>query len=234
MNIEQMNDFFAARVDGYDLHMLETVEGCAQGYQELAKLLPASTVSLLDLGCGTGLELAPIFVRFPALEVTGIDLTASMLDALREKYPRKKLHLVCASYLGYDFGTEIFDAAISFQTLHHLTPEEKLSLYRRMFTAIRPGGCYIEDDYMVDTPQQEALLFEQCRRIHAEQSLQKDALYHIDTPCCIETQIGLLEQAGFYSSVGFCFAIPSINAFSSSSFGAIPTAQRTAPSRYIR
>lgn len=29
MKLEKMNDFFAARIDGYDEHMLKNVEGCA-------------------------------------------------------------------------------------------------------------------------------------------------------------------------------------------------------------
>lgn len=51
-----MSDFFAARVDGYDEHMLNDVEGCKDAYIKLAELLPQDTVELLDLGCGTGLE----------------------------------------------------------------------------------------------------------------------------------------------------------------------------------
>ena len=31
MGIEQMSDFFTARVDGYDEHMLNNVEGCKDG-----------------------------------------------------------------------------------------------------------------------------------------------------------------------------------------------------------
>ena len=40
MKLEKMNDFFAARIDGYDEHMLKNVEGCAAAYTELSKYLP--------------------------------------------------------------------------------------------------------------------------------------------------------------------------------------------------
>lgn len=85
MKLEKMNDFFAARIDGYDEHMLKNVEGCAAAYTELSKYLPKNSKSLLDLGCGTGLELEKIFNIFPALRVTGIDLTAEMLEELKRK-----------------------------------------------------------------------------------------------------------------------------------------------------
>ena len=37
--------------------------------------------AILDLGCGTGLELDALFARFPDLRVTGIDMTEEMLCA---------------------------------------------------------------------------------------------------------------------------------------------------------
>ena len=39
---------------------------------------------VLDLGCGTGLELDEIFRYFPDLAVTGIDLTREMLQQLKK------------------------------------------------------------------------------------------------------------------------------------------------------
>ena len=56
-HLESMSDFFTARVEGYDEHMLRDVEGCKEGYQRMAQLVPEDTKNLLDLGCGTGLEI---------------------------------------------------------------------------------------------------------------------------------------------------------------------------------
>jgi tRNA (cmo5U34)-methyltransferase len=75
MKIEQMSNFFTARVDGYDEHMIKTVEVCKEGYIKMAELLPKEVNELLDLGCGTGLELNEIFKNKLLINVTGIDLT---------------------------------------------------------------------------------------------------------------------------------------------------------------
>ena len=96
--LERMDDFFAARTEGYDEHMLEEVEGCKEGYAEMARLVPENIKNLLDLGCGTGLELDRIFEIYPDINVTGIDLTASMLEKLRQKHPDKSLELICGDY----------------------------------------------------------------------------------------------------------------------------------------
>ena len=56
--LEKMSDFFEARLDGYDAHMLTNIESAAEFYPLTAKQLPmAETCHILDLGCGTGLEL---------------------------------------------------------------------------------------------------------------------------------------------------------------------------------
>jgi tRNA (cmo5U34)-methyltransferase len=82
--IEKMEDFFIARVDGYDSHMINDVIGCKEGYVKMAELLPDTVVNLLDLGCGTGLELDEIFKTHPNIKVTGVDLTKAMLDVLKQ------------------------------------------------------------------------------------------------------------------------------------------------------
>ena len=142
MELEEMTAFFTSRLDLYDEHMLREVPGCRAGYARMAALLPEGTARLLDLGCGTGLELEPIFARFPALRVTGVDLTAAMLDRLRAKFPDRDLTLIRGSYVGMDFGRACYDAAVSFETLHHLEPEEKGALYRRVWE----GECYAPEN----------------------------------------------------------------------------------------
>ena len=129
MNLETMSDFFTARLEGYDEHMKANVEGCKEGYIEMAQLVPCDTKRLLDLGCGTGLELDEIFKVLPNVSVTGVDMTRSMLDRLREKHPDKNMNLICEDYFTADFGSDKFDCAVSFQTMHHFKHDKKLELY---------------------------------------------------------------------------------------------------------
>ena len=196
--LESMSDFFAARVVGYDEHMIRNVEGCREGYPMMASLVPADTKTLLDLGCGTGLELDEIFKVCPDVLVTGVDMTAAMLDELRIKHPDKNMTLLCEDYFTADFG-DGYDCAVSFETMHHFKPEKKLGLYRKIFLALRAGGCYIECDYMAQKQEQEDYFFAELARMRAEQGIPEDVFVHYDTPCTVDNQIALLREAGFSS-----------------------------------
>jgi SAM-dependent methyltransferase len=197
MQIEKMSDFFTDRVDGYDKHMLCEVEGCKEGYIKMAELLPQNTIKLLDLGCGTGLELDEIFKINPCLEVTGVDLTLAMLEKLRQKHYDKKLELINSSYFDYDFGICKYDTAISFQTMHHFSHEDKIKLYSKIFAALNEGGQYIECDYMVENQEEEDFYFSENKRIREEQGIPQGEFYHYDTPCTIDNQIHMFLKAGF-------------------------------------
>lgn len=192
-----MNEFFAARADGYEEHMLTYVEGSKEAYIKMAQLLPKSCKNMLDLGCGTGLELDEIFKLFPDLYVTGIDLTQAMLDKLLQKHPDKHLNLICGSYFDIGLGKSEYDCAVSFQTLHHFSHDVKIELYRKLFDALNPDGRYIECDYMVETQEEEDRYYAENARLRKEQGIPDGMFCHYDTPCTVKNQTEMLQTAGF-------------------------------------
>lgn len=194
--IEEMSAFFTKRVEGYDEHMIANIEGMAEAYAQVAALLPEGTHTLLDLGCGTGLELEGIFARFSQASVTGIDLTQAMLDALAQKYAGRNLHLICGSYFDVDFGTARYSAAVSVESLHHFTHDEKRGLYQRVCRALASGGRYIEADYIAATQAEEDMHFARRDALLAEMG-RPDGFFHYDTPCTADNQLRLLREAGF-------------------------------------
>lgn len=56
--LEKMGAFFDARLEGYDAHQLDCIASAREFYPFTAAQLPAGAgARVLDLGCGTGLEL---------------------------------------------------------------------------------------------------------------------------------------------------------------------------------
>ena len=193
-----MDDFFTARVDGYDEHMKSNIEGAASFYKYTASLLPAENrADVLDLGCGTGLELEEYFTVNPKARVTGIDLTKAMLESLKAKFPDKEIITVCGSYFDVPFGVEVFDAAVSVESLHHFSKEEKIPLYMKLRNALKPEGYFILTDYFADLDEQEAFFRQGLLRIRQEQKLPEGVFYHYDTPLTVEHEKEALLEAGF-------------------------------------
>jgi tRNA (cmo5U34)-methyltransferase len=201
MVLEEMSSFFNKRADEYEEHMMNNVDGADKYYIETARLLPkVEGLNLLDLGCGTGLELDEIFKINPTVRVTGVDLAVDMLEKIRQKHSDKldQIDLIVDSYFNYEMGESRFDAAISVQTLHHFTQVEKIKLYRKIFNCLKDGGCYIEADYMAPDQEYEDFHFNENSRIRAELGIT-DGFYHYDTPCTVENQTKMLYTAGFKS-----------------------------------
>ena len=196
--LEKMDDFFTARVDGYDEHMKSNIEGASKFYNFTAALLPMEKDKrILDLGCGTGLELEELFQMNPYAKVTGIDLTEAMLETLKAKFPDKDITTVCGSYFEVPFGEEVFDAAVSVESLHHFTKEQKIPLYKKLNKALKPGGYFILTDYFAESEEEEVFYGQELLRIRKEQELPDGVFYHYDTPLTVEHEKEALLEAGF-------------------------------------
>lgn len=194
--LEQMADFFQARVEGYEDHM-RLWEGA---YGHLAELIPEHVQTLLDLGCGTGLELDAILSKGRNITVTGIDLCPEMLNKLRQKHPSVKT--VCADYFQTELGENAFDCAVSVESLHHFTPPKKQGLYEKIHRALKPGGVFFLVDYLACCQEEETLLMDFCWKKRSAQGILEDVFIHFDTPLTVEHETGLLRKAGF-SQVDF-------------------------------
>ena len=196
--LERMDDFFAARVEGYDDHMRANIEGSSEFYAYTASLLPKEPNSkVLDLGCGTGLELEEYFELNPCAEMTGIDLSEDMLKALKAKVPGKRLTLIHGSYFDVPLGDRIYDAAVSVESLHHFSAEMKFPLYKKLYASLKDHGVFVLTDYFAESEEWEKEYFETLARLKREQGLSDDAFYHYDTPLLVDHEMDILRRAGF-------------------------------------
>ena len=196
--LEEMSAFFEARLDLYDQHMLGDVANARELYAFTAQALPAKEgCKLLDLGCGTGLELEFYFPLCPTAQVTGIDLSQRMLSRLGEKFPEKDLTLLQGSYFDVPFGENGFDAAVSVESLHHFTKEEKIPLYAKVRAALKEGGYFLLTDYFSLSEEEERRRRETLLALKKAQGLGDDQFYHYDTPLTVGHEAEALERAGF-------------------------------------
>ena len=196
--LEEMSAFFEARLDLYDQHMLGDVANARELYAFTAQALPAKEgCKLLDLGCGTGLELEFYFPLCPTAQITGIDLSQGMLSRLGEKFPEKDLTLLQGSYFDVPLGENVFDAAVSVESLHHFTKEEKIPLYAKVRAALKEGGYFLLTDYFSLSEEEERRHRQTLLALKKAQGLGDDQFYHYDTPLTVGHEGEALEAAGF-------------------------------------
>lgn len=195
---EEMSAFFAKRLARYeDVHL----GNWGELYAHIADFFDEGLETLLDIGCGTGLELEAVYRRFPEARIMGIDLSGDMLARAREKFAGKRFQGIEADYFVHPFPAEAVDAALSFETLHHFAYEKKGKIYEKLFQALKNGGYYIECDYVACCQEEEDLCRERLARARAKSALPEDVFLHIDTPLTLEHQTELMERAGFRVSV---------------------------------
>ena len=198
--LEKMSDFFEARLDGYDEHMLTNIESAEKFYPFTAKQLPTTEdCHILDLGCGTGLELGEYFALNPSAKVTGIDLSSGMLAELKRKFYDKDITLMLGSYFDLPLGNNVFDAAVSVESLHHFTKEEKVPLYAKLHKALKRGGYFVLTDYFSLSDEEERMHRQNLIALKAEQGITDDEFYHYDTPLTVKHESEALIEAGFSS-----------------------------------
>lgn len=196
--LEKMDDFFNRRVVGYEAHQLNAIDSAGIFYPFTADCLPLKErAAVLDLGCGTGLELGYYFERNPGARVTAIDLAEEMLAVLKGKFPDKALTVIQGSYFDLPFEPMAFDAVVSVESLHHFTKMEKTSLYAKILEALRADGYFLLTDYFAETPEQERFFCQELLRLKREQGIEDDEFYHYDTPLTVEHERQALGEAGF-------------------------------------
>lgn len=198
--LEKMGEFFDSRVHDYDEHQLTCIDSALEFYPFTASCLPQTADSkILDLGCGTGLEIGYYFEIVPTARITGIDLAPDMLRLLKNKFPDKSLNLILGSYFDVPFGVNKFDAVVSVESLHHFTKEQKIPLYTKVKKSLMAGGYFILTDYFALSDDEEQHYRAKLLKLKKEQNILDDEFYHYDTPLTIEHEKEALFTAGFSS-----------------------------------
>ena len=201
MALEYMGDFFNARVDGYEEHMLKNIAFAEEFYSLTARALPTkSGARLLDLGCGTGLELDEYFKIAPDARVTCVDVAEKPLEVLKNKFADKAIEIINRSYFDVEFEKDAYDACVSVESLHHFTFSEKLELYKKILSALKDGGTFVETDYIAPNAEEEARMFSECARLRADERVPEGEMVHFDTPHTLENMLSLRRLAGFAAS----------------------------------
>ncbi|MCC8194970.1 MAG: methyltransferase domain-containing protein [Deltaproteobacteria bacterium] len=193
-----------AQAKGYDdgHQQLRNVADEFSHMMSLLELADPGAMTVLDIGCGTGLFtnlLADTFAH-----VHAVDISAAMLERTREKTQgRKNVTLHRAGFLTYEHTGTPVNVAISKMALHHLPDFWKQAAFLRLNAMLDTGGLlYIHDvvfDFAPpDYPQKIPAWIDAVGTVAGDR-IRRETETHIRDEYSTFAWIldGMLERAGF-------------------------------------
>lgn len=204
-----IQEAFDRSVADYD----DWIRRAVPGYPEIYELAVASvpyvqtrTLSIVDLGAGTGLFTWHLLRRYPEARCTLIDLAPEMLQMAKRRFAAQADAI---EYLNRDYLTAELpqgcDLAISSLSIHHLEHARKKALFQRVHGALRPGGLFLNID-QIRAPSGELGEFywsdwlARVRRAggteaQIEASVERRRSFDVDAS--LSEQLAWLDEAGF-------------------------------------
>ena len=197
--IEGTRDFFDSTA-----HVWDRVFGPGEGdglYREVAAQIEPTgdAISILVLGCGTGLELPEIFARVPNANIAGIDIAPGMLTELRRKFGERsaQIELIEGSYLDVPLGQQRFDYAVATLTAHHPAAVEQAVVIPAH--PVRRSSLVVATSRAINPPMRrgEAETLRWYNAYIAGLPGGEQAHWNYDVTLSPQTQRRLLWEAGF-------------------------------------
>lgn len=157
-------------------------------------------ISILDIGCGTGLELSSILPKVPNAHFHCIDLSQKLLEQLKDRLSGSTCtySVYQGSYLDCEYPLSLYEYTIASATLHHLTDKEKLRLFPKLLRSLKGEGVLIIGDWYASYDDVQS-------QLEAYYGFLSDGLdvtngrYHLDIPTTRGNEQELLRRSGFTS-----------------------------------
>jgi malonyl-CoA O-methyltransferase len=113
MDIKQIARHFSSHARDYDNLALMQKDIA----DRLLKLIPdRDYLTILDIGCGTGYMCRQLKKRFPAAQVTGVDIASEMLQRAMAEDPEG--NYICEDFTKMDMQGKRYDLIVSASALH--------------------------------------------------------------------------------------------------------------------
>lgn len=163
-----------------------------EGEGVLLDHVPRGIPRILDLGTGDGRLLALLRADRPAMIGVGLDFSALMLDAARERFAGDER----VGLVEHDLTEPLpalgrFDAVVSSMAIHHLEHERKRSLYAEIFDVLEPGGTFANFEHVASPSHRLHLAFYAAIDEPLEHEDPSDRLLDV------ESQLAWLREVGF-------------------------------------
>lgn len=144
-HIKKAFDAVATEYDAQREHVIPDMRNY-YGAAVWAATCPLPAPAILDMGAGTGLLSALLLERYPAADITLLDLSEKMLAVAQARFSGKRnVRFRTGDYAQADLGGP-YDLVCSALSIHHLEPGDKRRLFERVYRVLSPGGIFVNAD----------------------------------------------------------------------------------------
>jgi tRNA (cmo5U34)-methyltransferase len=174
--------------------------GCAV---ELVARCTPNAPRVLDLGAGTGILSAAIVARVPSARLTLLDQSPEMLQRAVTRLAAWRPEIMVQP-LTAPLPVGPFDAVVSALAIHHLSDDDKRTLYAGILGVLKPGGVFINAEQVSGASRRLQGLFEtthleSARRLGSSDAEIEGAIERMRHDQCatVADQIAWLDREGF-------------------------------------
>jgi tRNA (cmo5U34)-methyltransferase len=210
------SEFSQEYVDNADICIVERIRSHSivkSFYKHFLK--DKSQRRILDLGCGDGVVTHELLKAGDYLSATLLDGSADMLKKAKERLKGfRNIDFIRASFqeiLSGNILQEHFDFIVSSLSIHHLTMEEKKSLYKKIYSCLSSDGYFLNVDVILAPTESieqwymslwQEWIAEKKRLFGVESSYGDDTMRRYkdnkdNKPDTLDTQINALKEIGF-------------------------------------
>ncbi len=105
---------------------------------------PQQAMAVLDVGCGTGIQLASY--QHSGCQVTGVDASPAMLEVARHRLG-EGASLTVGDAAALPYPDRAFDLVLAATVLHEMPPRARTAALGEMKRVLRPGGSILLIDF---------------------------------------------------------------------------------------
>ncbi len=130
----------------WDEHTCDQKQACENLMDELLKLIPKRSETILDVACGNGASTSYLMKDYLPELVTGINISEKQLQTARGNAPGCTFRLMDATEL--DFPDNSFDNIICVEAAFHFDTREKF--LKEALRVLKPGGALVLSDILMN------------------------------------------------------------------------------------
>ena len=141
---EEQTDAFMAAMEGLASNLADSL---------VAAFPLRGDEAILDLGCGPGTFVRRFLERYPRVRATLVDVEDVI--PITERHMEKegqldRVALISGDLRHVSLREGSYDVVLLSNVMHIFGPEEVSTIFKKIYSALRPGGSFLVNDFFTD------------------------------------------------------------------------------------